>query len=63
MAGIAPGHFVFRRMLISAAAQSLRWRRQRCSGRRFSRAVMLRMVTRRLTRLGPSVCSLRYCSP
>src|SRR5207302_5001168 len=28
-----------------------------------SKGVMRRMVTRRLMRLGPSVCSLRYCSP
>ena len=29
----------------------------------FSNGVMRRMVTRRLMRLGPSVCSFRYCSP
>src|SRR5437588_3625621 len=28
-----------------------------------SSGVMLRMVTRRLIALGPSVCSFRYCSP
>ena len=28
-----------------------------------SKGVMRRMVTRRLMRLGPSVCSLRYCEP
>src|SRR5229473_2169669 len=29
----------------------------------FSKGVMRRMVTRRLMRLGPSVCSFRYCAP
>ena len=28
-----------------------------------SSGVMRRMVTRRLMRLGPSVCSFRYCEP
>jgi len=62
MAGIAPGHFCFE-----------------CSAYRggaipaggggsdavppLSKGVMRRTVTRRLTRLGPSVCSFRYCEP
>ncbi len=63
MAGIAPGHlhscFVspYRGGAVpgggggSAACPPL------------SSGVMLRMVTRRLIALGPSVCSFRYCSP
>ena len=64
MAGIAPGHFHFRGM-------PRRYRGGAVPGGGggsdavppLSSGVMRRMVTRRLMRLGPEVCSFRYCAP
>ena len=64
MAGIAPGHFHFR-------GRPRRYRGGMVPGGGggsdavppLSSGVMRRMVTRRLMRLGPEVCSFRYCAP
>lgn len=62
MAGIAPGHFHFSVSPYRGGAVpgggggSEAWPP-------LSSGVMRRTVTRRLIRLGPCVCSFRYCSP
>ena len=62
MAGIAPGHF---HSIVSpqrgGAVPGGGGGSEACPP--LSSGVMLRIVTRRLIALGPSVCSFRYCSP
>ena len=62
MAGIFPGHLQLANACLTAAA------RYRAAGAAaavppLSSGVMRRMVTRRLMRLGPPVCTFSYCSP
>src|SRR5229473_4267108 len=63
MAGISPGHFHSVNTLPYLGGAVPGGGGGSDAVPPLSSGVMLRTVTRRLMRLGPSVCSLRYCSP
>ena len=63
MAGISPGHFHFANALPQRGGAVPGGGGGSEADPPLSSGVMLRMVTRRLMRLGPSVCSFKYCSP
>ena len=63
MAGIAPGHFHFAIALPHRGGAMPGGGGGSEAAPPLSSGVMRRTVTRRLMRLGPSVCSFRYCEP
>jgi hypothetical protein len=63
MAGIAPGHFMSRMLLPQRGGATPGGGGGSEAVPPLSSGVMRRTVTRRLIRLGPEVCSFRYCEP
>src|SRR6202011_4171708 len=63
MAGIAPGHFHFTNGVPHLGGAMPAGGGGSEAVPPLSKGVMRRMVTRRLMRLGPLVCSFRYCLP
>src|ERR1700722_16658105 len=63
MAGISPGHFSFDECLAYLGGAMPGGGGGNDATPPLSNGVMRRMVTRRLMRLGPLVCSFRYCDP
>jgi hypothetical protein len=62
MAGIAPGHFACTALLYRGGAMPGGGGGNEATPP-LSNGVMRRIVTRRLMRLGPDVCSFKYCEP
>src|ERR1700732_4456732 len=63
MAGISPGHFHSQNALPHLGGAMPGGGGGNDAVPPLSKGVMRRMVTRRLMRLGPLVCSFRYCEP